>query len=57
MTFAKFAGAAFLGIALLAEPALADPVETAKAAGKDASSLSEELPCSRTSAGPRPHSA
>jgi hypothetical protein len=36
MTFAKHAGAALLGIALLASPALADPTETVKAAGKDA---------------------
>jgi hypothetical protein len=39
MTFAKQAGAALLAIALLSNPALADPVETAKAAGKDASWL------------------
>jgi hypothetical protein len=39
MTFAKQAGAALLAIALLSSPALADPTETAKAAGKDASWL------------------
>ena len=39
MTFARFTGAAFLGVALLAGPALADPTETAKAAGKGASWL------------------
>ena len=39
MTFAKHAGAALLGIALLASPAWADPTETAKAVGKDASWL------------------
>jgi len=39
VTFAKHAGAALLAIALLSSPALADPAETAKAAGKDASWL------------------
>ena len=39
MTISKFAGMAFLSIALLAGPALADPGKTAKAAGKDASWL------------------
>jgi hypothetical protein len=39
MTFAKQAVAALLGILLLANPACADPTETAKAAGKDASWL------------------
>jgi len=39
MTFAKLAGAALLGTALLAGPALADPTETAKAAGKEVSWL------------------
>jgi hypothetical protein len=39
VTFAKRAGAALLAIALLSSPALADPAETAKAAGKDASWL------------------
>ena len=38
MTFSRFAGAAFFGAALLT-PAFADPAETAKAAGKDASWL------------------
>jgi hypothetical protein len=38
-TFAKQAGAALLAITLLSSPALADPTETAKAAGKDASWL------------------
>ena len=36
---AKFAAAAALGVALLTGPALADPTETIKAAGKDASWL------------------
>ena len=39
MTFVKHAGATLLGIALLASPAWADPTETAKAVGKDASWL------------------
>jgi hypothetical protein len=39
MTFAKHAAVALLGIALLAGPALADPAETTKAAGKNASWL------------------
>ena len=39
MTFAKHAGAALLGVALLAGPASAEPAETAKAAGNDASWL------------------
>jgi hypothetical protein len=39
MMFAKHAAASLLGIALLAGPALADPVATAKAAGKEASWL------------------
>ena len=39
MTLAKYAVVALLGTALLAGPALADPAETAKAAGKDASWL------------------
>jgi hypothetical protein len=39
MTIAKQAGAALLGAVLLNGPALADPAETTKAAGKDASWL------------------
>ena len=39
MALSKFASAALLGAALLAGPALAEPAETAKAAGKDASWL------------------
>ena len=39
MTFARFTGAALLGAVLLAGPAVADPAETAKAAGKNASWL------------------
>ena len=39
MTFAKYAGAVLLGTALLAGPALADPTETVKAAGKGSSWL------------------
>ena len=39
MRLAKYAGAALLSIALLAGPALAEPAEIAKAAGKDASWL------------------
>ena len=39
MTIAKHTGAALLGVALLTAPALADPAETTKAAGKDASWL------------------
>jgi hypothetical protein len=38
-TVVKQAGAALLGITLLAGPALADPAVTAKAAGKEASWL------------------
>jgi len=39
MTFVKYTGAALLSTALLAGPALAEPVDTAKAAGADASWL------------------
>ena len=39
MPLSKYAVVALLGTALLAGPALADPAETAKAAGKDASWL------------------
>ena len=39
MTIAKQAGAALLGAVLLNGPAMADPAETTKAAGKDASWL------------------
>ena len=39
MALSKFASAALLGAALLAGPALAEPADTAKAAGKDASWL------------------
>ena len=39
MTLSKYAVVALLGTALLAGPALADPADTAKAAGKDASWL------------------
>jgi len=39
MTFVKYTGAALLGAALFAGSAFADPAETSKAAGKDASWL------------------
>jgi hypothetical protein len=39
MTYAKICSAALFGAALLSSPTLADPAETAKAAGKDASWL------------------
>lgn len=39
MTYMKICGAVVLGAALLSSPALAEPTETAKAVGKDASWL------------------
>ena len=39
MSSSKYTAAAMLGVVLLACPAMADPAETAKAAGKDASWL------------------